>query len=183
VNIMKHPGWSRGSCPYRILHPLTSLPADSGQAGQEGQAKKESGGPDNLAALEKTVTELSKKLTVTMADENYKVVVGGAIIADFLYNSARPVAPGTPFFLAPGPAPGFRQQTFDASARQTTLSAVVLGPEFCGFQPSAVIVANFYSSSLIEDLWGFLPSAKPFDLAKTMVGRISKVGPPGPLGR
>src|SRR5262249_18706439 len=42
-------------------------------------------------------------------------------------------------------------------ARQTTLSALVLGPQVCGFQSGAVIVANFYSSSLIEDLWGLLP--------------------------
>jgi hypothetical protein len=53
--------------------------------------------------------------------------------------------------------PGFHQQTFDASARQTTLTALVSGPEFCGFQPSAVLAANLYSSSLVEDLWGFLP--------------------------
>jgi hypothetical protein len=74
-----------------------------------------------------------------------------------LFNSRRPVAPGTPFFLTSGPAPGFHQQTFDASARQTTLTALVLGPEICGFQSSAVIAANFYSSSLVEDLWGLLP--------------------------
>jgi hypothetical protein len=113
--------------------------------------------PDKLAALDQKLDALSKNLTITTGDPNFKVIFGGAIIADFLFNSARPVAPGTPFFLTPGPLPGFHQQTFDASGRQTTLSALVSGPEICGFQSSAVIVANFYSSSLIEDLWGFLP--------------------------
>jgi hypothetical protein len=113
--------------------------------------------PDKLAALDQKLDALSKNLTITTGDPNIKVIFGGAIIADFLFNSARPVAPGTPFFLTPGPLPGFHQQTFDASARQTTLSALVSGPELCGYQSSAVILANFYSSSLIEDLWGFLP--------------------------
>jgi hypothetical protein len=112
--------------------------------------------PDKLAALDQKVDALSKNLTITTGDPNNKVVFGGAIIADFLFNSRRPVAPGTPFFLTAGPLPGFRQQTFDASGRQSMLTALVSGPEICGFQSSAVIAANSYSSSLIEDLWGFL---------------------------
>ena len=41
---------------------------------------------------------------------------------------------------------------------ETMLSALVTGPDVCGFRTSAaVIVADFYSSSLVEDLWGFLP--------------------------
>jgi hypothetical protein len=137
--------------------PATSATDDSGKESQTGKAKEEPSEQDKLAALDKAVTEIAKKLTVVTADENFKLVLGGAIIADFLYDSARPVAPGTPFFLTSGPLPGFRQQTFDAGARQTTVSALVLGPDICGFKSSAVIVANFYSSSLVEDLWGFLP--------------------------
>ena len=112
---------------------------------------------DKLTALDQKIDAITNNLTVTTADPQIKVVIGGAVIADFLFNSARPVAPGTPFFLTSGPPPGFRQQTFDASARQTTLSALVSGPEICGYQSSAVVAANLYSSSLVEDLWGFLP--------------------------
>jgi hypothetical protein len=137
--------------------PAAAAPDNPGQEAQSGKAKQEPSEQEKLATLEKTVTEISKKLTVVTADENFKIVLGGAIIADFLYNSARPVAPGTPFFLTPGPAPGFHEQTFDASGRQTTVSALVLGPDICGFKSSAVIAACFYGSSLIEDLWGFLP--------------------------
>jgi hypothetical protein len=153
-----------GQNPAANPVPFVSLPATSaapaaaqGQTGTDDQGKQEATAPDKLAALDKTVTELSKKLTVVTADENFKLVLGGAIIGDFLFNSRRPVAPGTPFFLTSGPPPGFHQQTFDASGRQTTLTALVMGPELCGFQTSAVIAACFYGSSLIEDLWGFLP--------------------------
>jgi hypothetical protein len=130
------------------------LPA---QEGTDSEKKKEPTVQEKLAELDKSVTELSKKLTVTTSDEHYKIVIGGAIIGDFLFNSARPISSGTPFLLTPGPTPGFRQETFDASARQTTLSFLASGPEICGFEPSAVIIANLYASSYIEDLYGFLP--------------------------
>jgi len=133
-----------------------AAPADPAKAADAtaDAAKKEAA---TLETLSKTVETLGKNLTVVTGDEQIKIVLGGTIIADFLYNSRRPVAPGTPFFLTPGPAPGFHEQTFDASGRQTTLTALVTGPDVCGFQSSAVIAACLYSSSLIEDLWGFLP--------------------------
>jgi hypothetical protein len=146
--------------------PTPAIPPYSGNSlgwllPQQAQASAEpvppAKEPDKLTALEQKLDALSKNVTITAADPNIKVVFGGAIIADFLYNSRRPVALGTPFFLTSGPPPGFHQQTFDAGARQTTLTALVSGPEICGFQSSAVIAACFYSSSLIEDLWGFLP--------------------------
>ena len=47
------------------------------------------------------------------------LLLGGTISIDALYNSARPVAPGTPFFLTPrGP---FADDTFDIHARETTI--------------------------------------------------------------
>jgi hypothetical protein len=135
--------------------PASSQPADpSKAAAAPADAAKEAA---TLETLAKTVETLGKNLTVVTGDEQIKIVLGGAVIGDFMFNSRRPVAPGTPFFLTAGPLPGFHQQTFDASGRQTTLTALVTGPEVCGLQSSAVIAACFYSSSLIEDLWGFLP--------------------------
>jgi hypothetical protein len=112
---------------------------------------------DKLAALDKKIDAVAKNLTITTGDPDFKVVFGGVITTDFIYSSRREVAPGTPFFLVPGPIGGFRQQTFDANARPTTLFAYVSGPEICGLQSSAVIAACFYSSSLIQDLYGLLP--------------------------
>src|SRR5262245_9240549 len=114
---------------------LPPLPADSTTGSQLTRQAKvitepvaPSKEPDKLTGLEQKLEALSKNLTITTGDPEIKVVFGGAIIADFLFNSRRPVAPGTPFFLTAGPLPGFHQQTFDASARQTTLTALVSGP-------------------------------------------------------
>jgi hypothetical protein len=112
---------------------------------------------DQLKALDQKIDAVTKNLTVTTADSSIKIVVGGAIIADFFYDSARPVAPGVPFFLTPGPVAGFRQNTFEATARQTTLYALISGPEVCGFQSGGFILATLYNSSIIQDLYGFLP--------------------------
>jgi len=113
--------------------------------------------PDKLTAIEQSLEALSKNLTITTADPNFKIVFGGEIVAELLYSTRREVAPGTPFFLTPGPANGFRQQTFDASSRPTTLFALISGPDMCGFQTSGVIMVCLYSSSLIQDLYGILP--------------------------
>jgi hypothetical protein len=117
------------------------------------------GEADKLTVIGQQLEALGKNLTVTTGDPAVKIVFGGAIIADFLYNSARPVAPGIPFFLAPPPAPGFAQNTFDATARQTTLGALVIGPDIGRFKTGAVVAGVLFSSSLVEDLWGFLPIA------------------------
>src|SRR5262245_1496257 len=54
-----------------------TLAANPGQEGQDGQGQKEAGGPEKLAALETAVTDLSKKLTVVTAGENFKLILGG----------------------------------------------------------------------------------------------------------
>jgi len=128
-----------------------------GQGGTDGQGKQEANVQDQLAAMDTTVTELSKKLTVVTADENFKLILGGTITADFLFNSARPVAPGTPFFLTPGPLVGFKQDTFDANARQTTLTGAMIGPRICDFESGGLIALTLYNDSVIVDRYGILP--------------------------
>jgi hypothetical protein len=72
-----------------------------------------------------------------------------------LYNSARPIAPGTPFLLAPrGP---FDDETFDIHARQTGLYLAAIGPEIGSFRSGGLILFNFYNDSLVADRYGFLP--------------------------
>src|SRR5262245_52629702 len=146
------------SCPIGYPAPATApSTADPGQESLDGRGKKEEGGQEKLAALEKSLTELSKKLTVVTADENFKLILGGTITADFLFNSARPVAPGTPFFLTPGPLRGFNQDTFDANARQTTLMGTMVGPKICDFQSGGLIALTLYNDSLIVDRYGIRP--------------------------
>jgi hypothetical protein len=140
--------------PLADVSAGTLLPQQAKDLAQPDAAAKE---PDKLAALEKTLDTLSKSLTITTGDPGIKIVVGGVITTDYIYSTARQVGPGIPFFLTPRPVSGFRQQTFDATARPTTVFALVSGPEICGFQSSAVIAGCFFSSSLVQDLYGFLP--------------------------
>lgn len=76
---------------------------------------------------------------------------------DMLFNSARPVAPGVPFFLAPGSPVGNNQATFDAHARQTTLLAAFVGPQIGNFQAGGLVVANLFNDTVIADRYGILP--------------------------
>jgi hypothetical protein len=94
---------------------------------------------------------------VTTADEQFKLVLGGAIIADFLYSTERPVAPGTPFFLGPRSPFGFDTNTFDATARQTTLFGRFSGPDVFDFKPGGVVLVCLYDNSVVADLYGLLP--------------------------
>jgi hypothetical protein len=120
--------------------------------GKEGLAEQR-----QLAASQEAATEPSKKLTVALLDDNFKLTLGGSITADFFLNRARPVAPGTPYYLTPGPASGVRQDTFDASARQTALFALITGPKIGDFETGAQVKANLYSNPIIADQYGIIP--------------------------
>lgn len=87
----------------------------------------------------------------------FNINVFGAVKLDMLFNEARPFAPGTPFFLAPGSIAGFDENTFDLHARQTTLGAALVGPQFGGFQSGGLVLATFYNDAVIVDQYGFLP--------------------------
>jgi hypothetical protein len=92
---------------------------------------------------------------VNLINPNWQLLVGGKITLDMLYNSARPVGPGTPFFLAPdGP---FDQDTFDIHARQTTMYFAAVGPQMGEFRSGGLILFNFYNDNVLADRYGFLP--------------------------
>jgi hypothetical protein len=110
-----------------------------------------------LEELAKSVEALSKNLTVVTGDEQIKLVLGGAITADFYYNHARPVASGIPFFLSPRSPFGFRQDSFDANARQTTLFGLMTGPKFGDFETGGLVVFCLFNDALVVDRYGVLP--------------------------
>ena len=85
--------------PATPTQPTTTgqHPAATGQQPPADPAKTAA----TVQELTKKVEALGKNLTVVTGDEKIKLVLGGAITADFYYNHARPVAPGIPFFLAP----------------------------------------------------------------------------------
>jgi hypothetical protein len=50
-----------------------------------------------------------------------------------------------------------RQNTFDASARQTALFALITGPKIWDFDTGAQVRVNLYSNPIIADQYGILP--------------------------
>ena len=87
----------------------------------------------------------------------FNVNIFGALKLDMLFNGARPISPGTPFFLTPGPLPGFDQDTVSIHARQSTLGAAFAGPEFGGLQSGGQVIVMFFNDNVIADQYGLLP--------------------------
>jgi hypothetical protein len=81
----------------------------------------------------------------------------GALKLDMLFNEPRPVSPGVPFFLFPGPPFGLNEHTVDIHARQTTLGAAFSGPQLGNFQVGGLFIAMLFNDAIIVDQYGFLP--------------------------
>jgi hypothetical protein len=143
--------------PPTITPPATTPPAEAATDPAAVAAAKEKELGEKLGTIGKAIEGLASNLTITTGDSNIKVLFGGSIVGDFMFNTARPVAPGTPFFLTPRPIAGFNQQTFDANARQSVLFAYVKGPDVCGFEAGGVVAVCFYDGSIIQDIYGVLP--------------------------
>jgi hypothetical protein len=85
------------------------------------------------------------------------VHVFGALKADVLFNTARPISPGTPYLLFPKSPRGLDEATFDAHARQSTLGAAFTGPTIGNWQAGGLLVSMFYNDNVLADQYGFLP--------------------------
>lgn len=94
---------------------------------------------------------------VTSLNPYHSIRVFGAAKLDMLWNSARPLAAGTPFFLVPDSMNNLGQKTVDIHARQTTLGAAMSGPQMGQFQSGLSVVAVFYDNNILADAYGFLP--------------------------
>jgi hypothetical protein len=92
-------------------------------------------------------------------DEKPKLEFGMTVVADFYFNTARPVGPGIPFYLAPASPFGLNQATFDANARATMLSARLSGIKVGSFDLSARVQAFLFDPVVINDKYGILPFA------------------------
>ena len=94
------------------------------------------------------------KLLQSQSDFNVKVF--GKATLDAIYNTARPQAPGVPFFLVPTFAGGFPQNTIDINARQSQLGVAFTGPMIGDFQSGGKISAVFFDTTILADRNGFL---------------------------
>lgn len=93
----------------------------------------------------------------TTLNPYYNIYFFGALKLDMLFNSARPVSPGVPFFLAPDSLTGLDQDTVDIHARQTTLGAAFVGPQMGDFQSGGTVVGMLFNDNVLADKYGFLP--------------------------
>jgi hypothetical protein len=94
---------------------------------------------------------------VSTLNPYFNVHVFGALKLDMLFSGARPVSPGTPYFLFPDSPIGLGQETLDINARQSTLGAAFTGPRIGRLQSGGLLLAMFYNDSVIADQYGFLP--------------------------
>ncbi|MFV1966557.1 MAG: hypothetical protein ACC628_14120 [Pirellulaceae bacterium] len=94
---------------------------------------------------------------VSTLNPYFNVRVFGALKLDMLFNGARPISPGTPFYLTPGGVAGFDENTFDMNARQSMLGAALTGPQIGNFQSGGTVLAMFYNDAVLVDQYGFLP--------------------------
>ena len=86
----------------------------------------------------------------------FNVKVFGRANLDVIYNTARPQAPGTPFFLVPTFLGGFPQNTIDLNARQSMLGVTFTGPMIGDFQTGGRVSAVFFDNTILADRNGFL---------------------------
>jgi hypothetical protein len=99
----------------------------------------------------------AEKLTAITVNENFKIVVFGAIEGNLVLSSTRPVSPGSIFFLAPDEPWRGGQDTADLHARSSYLGAAITGPKLGEWQTGGFLMAYFYNDSVIHDRYGFLP--------------------------
>ena len=92
---------------------------------------------------------------VSTLNPYFNVNIFGALKLDMLFHGARPISPGTPFFLTPDSPTGLDQNTFDMHARQSTLGAAFTGPQMGSFQSGGHVMAMFFNDAVIVAVWVF----------------------------
>lgn len=110
-----------------------------------------------MQQMKEGVEQLGSALRVTTVREHSKIGVFGELRAEALWSSARPIIPGAPLFLAPGPVAGFDQDTFDVHAKSTLLGAGFQGPTVGCFETGGLVLAALYSETVVTDIYGLLP--------------------------
>ena len=109
---------------------------------------------------------------VTTAGDQFNINLFGTLNLDMLFNDARPVAPGIPFYLFPDSPAGLDQNTVSIHSRQTTLGAILDGPELGNFQVGGFFMALLFNDAVLNDQYGFLP-VQAFGELKNTNWRIS----------
>lgn len=94
---------------------------------------------------------------VSTLNPYFNVHIFGALKLDMLLSDARAIAPGTPYYLLPGSPAGLSQNTSDFHARQSSLGAMLTGPQIGAFQAGGNVLVYFYNDNAFADAYGILP--------------------------
>lgn len=85
-----------------------------------------------------------------------RVKVFGSVDALTVFSTKRPFPAGLPLFLLPDSPTGLDTNTFDLHARQSSLGAVVTGPDIGDFRSSATVLTFLQNDNLTADDYGLL---------------------------
>jgi hypothetical protein len=130
-------------------------PADSAESMPPGSASDLSELKSGLERLEAGFEKIGENLTVTTAHKEceFKLAVFGAISGEMILADARPVIPSAVTMVSPDF--GRDTQIAEVSARSSYLGAAAVGPSVGDFHSGGLALAYFYSSSILDDNYGF----------------------------
>jgi hypothetical protein len=122
--------------------------------------------------LGSAVEKIGENLTVTTADKElgFKLAMFGAISGEMILADARPLIPSAVSVVSPDF--GRDSQIAELSARSSYLGAAAVGPSVGDFQSGGLILAYFYSSSILDDNYGFF-LARAYGELKNECSRLS----------
>ena len=95
---------------------------------------------------------------VSTLNPYFNLHVYGAAVGDMLFNEARPISPGAPYYLSPASPSGQQQHTVDIHGRSSFLAGAFTGPQVGCFQAGGSVMVYFYNDSVLADQYGILPT-------------------------
>lgn len=96
-------------------------------------------------------------VTISMLNGTTRLKLFANFSALGIFSTDRPFVEGLPLFLLPASPFGLNTNTFDLHSLQSSVGAVLTGPEICGFSTGATFLAFFYNGNLVNANYGILP--------------------------
>jgi hypothetical protein len=155
-----------------VLASAAESPADPTEAKPSGIAAELLELKSGMEKLGSAVETIGENLTVTTADKElgFKLALFGAISGEMILADARPLLPSAVSLVSPDF--GRDSQIAELSARSSYLGAAAVGPSVGDFQSGGLVLAYFYSSSILDDNYGFF-IARAYGELKNECSRLS----------
>lgn len=110
------------------------------------------GSAEALTQLSKGLDAVTKRLTVTTADEQWKLAIFGALVGETISSTQRITSPGSYLFV--NPFLGRDSPSIEVQGRSTSLGGILVGPEVAGFQSGGQLLVYLYGESPFANLYG-----------------------------